>query len=149
MEEYLVCYKAHKGFLAGQVLVYQYVDSLFGDEVEALIQKLTKEGYQDLKALTLSEYEELANEALIQVYKVDQAQEIDEQYYNEMFNILPPQDYFKSHDYQCFRTSEQLDLGYYNYFAKIGTKHFKVVMNRIDANVDRLFNICNGSVPIV
>lgn len=145
MTDKVIYYTETRGKLAGHIFSYDFVDHLSQEQIEAMLDKLRSEGYQELRVGSYEEFEKASHKASHELYKAYIAQPSDAQTFKEMFNILPPQNHIKMGDLELFRMSEQLDAGLYNFFVRIADQYFKVVALR-NSKSDDIFKICQNTV---
>jgi len=71
---------------------------------------------------------------------------ISEEYYEEMLNILPPENWTRNGTTECFRLSERLDGPIATFFVRIGDRHYRI---NEDAEVrpDDLIQVCADFTP--
>lgn len=145
MNDLVIYYTETSGALKGQIYVQCFVDGKTQAEIDAKLTQLRSEGYEGLNVGSYQEYEKAAAQASHEYYKAYVAQPSTAEQFNEMFNIMPPQNHVKYEDFELFNVCEQLDAGLYNFFVRIADQYFKIVARR-DSNKFELANLCRNTL---
>ena len=66
---------------------------------------------------------------------------ISQERYEEMLNVLPPENWQRGVGYSCFRLSERLSGAIASFFVRIGDSYYQINEDE-DANVGELFRAC-------
>lgn len=141
MSDKVIYFTEKRGSLVGHILPYSFVDQWSDEQIKDKLEALEKEGYQDLKVGAYSEYEQASKKASLIAYKAYQPQPSNAEHFNEMFNILPPQNHLKMGDSELFRISEQLSDGLYTFHVRLDAQYFEIVAER-NAESQQLFDLC-------
>ena len=66
---------------------------------------------------------------------------ISQERYEEMLNVLPPENWQRGVGFSCFRLSERLSGAIASFFVRIGDSYYQINEDE-DANVGELFRAC-------
>ena len=66
---------------------------------------------------------------------------ISQERYEEMLNVLPPENWQRGVGFSCFRLSERLSGAIASFFVRIGDSYYQINEDE-DANVGDLFRAC-------
>ena len=69
------------------------------------------------------------------------AERISKEQYEEMLNVLPPENWQRGVGYGCFRLSERLDGAIASFFLRIGDSYYQINEHE-DTNPGDLFRAC-------
>ena len=83
----------------------------------------------ELNDLGVCNYQESTDIYMNYHYDLNEFSEIDEDFYEEMLNVLPPQNWRIVESVSIFRFSEDLGCGYSKFYLKLKSRFFEVIMN--------------------
>ena len=145
--EKVIYFTQSKGITKGQVFPWSFVNEKTDEEISQITERLTNEGYLDVKVGTWADYEAAERESLRIAYKFMQAQAITADDFKERLNVLPPCRHYCYPDSEGFYMSEQIGGGLYSFYFRLGKHHFHIVAER-NANMSELERICAAQIPV-
>jgi hypothetical protein len=66
---------------------------------------------------------------------------ISQEHYEEMLNVLPPENWQRGVGYSCFRLSERLSGAIASFFVRVGDSYYQINEDE-DTNPGDLFRVC-------
>lgn len=97
--------------------------SPYGANLDAMMKSY------NLNDLRICNYQESTEIYMNYHYDLNEFFEIDEDFYEEMLNVLPPQNWRIVESVSIFRLSEELGYGYSKFYLKLKNRFFEVIMN--------------------
>lgn len=88
-------------------------------------QQIIEASDEDLEQMVFSAAVDLAD-AACRARHCRGPEPISKEHYEEMLNVLPPENWTRNGDIECFRLSERLDGPIATFFVKVGNQHYRI-----------------------
>ena len=104
------------------------------------VEEIQQDSGEALEVMPFMQALELANAASRARY-CRGPERISQERYEDMLNVLPPENWQRGVGYSCFRLSERLDGAIASFFVRIGDSYYQINEDE-DANPGDLFRAC-------
>lgn len=104
------------------------------------VEEIQQDSGETLEVMPFMQALELTNAASRARY-CRGPERISQERYEDMLNVLPPENWQRGVGYSCFRLSERLDGAIASFFVRIGDSYYQINEDE-DANPGDLFRAC-------